>query len=100
MGVMAGTLDLIQRGYLGSTFRDGELYFDPKLTDKLEGLSFSMRFRDTPLSVNLEAGKLKVSVEHGGGGGAIKIGVGEDVQTIEPGEAHDFDRSSATASTT
>ncbi|HEX5847656.1 MAG TPA: glycosyl hydrolase family 65 protein [Rubrobacter sp.] len=100
MGVMAGTLDLIQRGYLGSTFRDGALYFDPKLTDKLEGLSFSMRFRDTPLSVNLEAGKLKVSVEHGGGGGAIKIGVGEDVQTIEPGEAHDFDLSSATASTT
>ena len=31
MGVMAGTLDLIQRGYLGTDIRDGVLYFDPRL---------------------------------------------------------------------
>ena len=37
MGVMAGTLDLVQRGYLGSEIRDGVLYFDPKLADRLEG---------------------------------------------------------------
>ena len=29
MGVMAGTLDLIQRGYIGTEIRDGVLYFDP-----------------------------------------------------------------------
>lgn len=42
MGVMAGTLDLLQRGYMGSEIRDGILYFDPKLKDRLEGMSFSM----------------------------------------------------------
>ena len=43
MGVMSGTLDLIQRGYLGSEIRDDVLYFDPRLTDRLDGLSFSMQ---------------------------------------------------------
>jgi trehalose/maltose hydrolase-like predicted phosphorylase len=97
MGVMAGTLDLIQRGYLGSEVREGALYFDPKLTDKLEGLSFFMRFQDAPIGVKLGDGKLTVSVQDGGGR-RVKIGVGEDVREIEPGEDHDFDLSSQAAS--
>lgn len=43
MGVMSGTLNLIQRGFVGSEIRDGVAYFDPKLLDRLEGLSFSMQ---------------------------------------------------------
>ena len=31
MGVMCGTLDLVQRAYLGVDVRDGVVYFDPKL---------------------------------------------------------------------
>ena len=31
MGVMAGTLDLVQRGYAGTDVRDGVLCFDPRL---------------------------------------------------------------------
>ncbi len=42
-GVMAGTSDLIQRGFIGSEIRDGVVYFDAKLLDRLEGLSFSMQ---------------------------------------------------------
>ena len=45
MGVMSGTLDLIQRGYFGTEIRDGALFFDPRLAERLEGLSFSMQFR-------------------------------------------------------
>ena len=29
MGVMSGTLDLLQRGYLGTEIRDDVLYFEP-----------------------------------------------------------------------
>ena len=91
MGVMAGTLDLIQRGFLGSKIREGTLYFDPKLTDRLEGLSFSMRFRGAPIDVKLGAGKLTVSVNDDDGGKHVKIGVGEEVREIEAGEGYDFD---------
>ena len=31
MGVMAGTLDLVQRIYLGAEIRDGVVYFEPRL---------------------------------------------------------------------
>jgi len=91
MGVMAGTLDLIQRGYLGSKVREGTLYFDPKLRDKLEGLSFSMRFRGTPLDVKLGDGKLTVFANDDEGKGQVRVGVGEDVRSIKTGEGYDFD---------
>ncbi len=91
MGVMAGTLDLIQRGFLGSKVRDGALYFDPKLTERLEGLSFSMRFRGTPLDVKLGDGKLTVFVNDDEGKGQVRVGVGEDVRSIKTGEGYDFD---------
>jgi trehalose/maltose hydrolase-like predicted phosphorylase len=34
MEMMAGTLDLIQRGYVGTESRDGTLCFSPKLNDR------------------------------------------------------------------
>lgn len=91
MGVMAGTLDLLQRGYLGSEIRDGVLYFAPKLREKLDGLSFPMRFRDTPMNVTLEDEKLTVSAENDGVSHPIKIGAGDKVQEIKIGERHDFE---------
>ena len=79
MGVMAGTLDLIQRGYMGSEIRDGVLYFDPRLTDRLDGLSFSMQFRGTPIKVALSGGELTVDAHIEGFSRPIKIGVGDHV---------------------
>lgn len=91
MGVMAGTLDLLQRGYMGCEIRDGVLYFAPKLADKLDGLSFFMRFHGTPMEVTLEAGKLTVAAQDDGFGKSIKVGVGETVREIKAGEEHSFD---------
>ena len=91
MGVMAGTLDLLQRGYMGSEIRDGVLYFAPKLTKKLEGLSFSMRFRDTPLDVTLKGGKLTVAAEDDGASHQVQVGVGDTVQKLEAGEKQEFE---------
>ena len=90
MGVMAGTLDLIQRGYLGSEIRDDTLYFAPKQLEKLDGLSFPMRFRGTPLEVALEGGELTVAAQTYGLGQSIKVGVGDEVREIRAGESHTF----------
>lgn len=90
MGVMAGTLDLLQRGYMGSEIQDGVLYFAPKLTDKLNGLSFSMRFRDTPMDVALKDNKLTVTTQADGFNDHLKIGVGDEVHDIETGETSTF----------
>lgn len=90
LGVMAGTLDLLQRGYMGSEIRDGVLYFAPKLTDKLDGLSFPMRFRDTPMDVTLKDAKLTVATQADGFSDHVKIGVGDEVHEIKTGESSTF----------
>jgi trehalose/maltose hydrolase-like predicted phosphorylase len=90
MGVMAGTLDLIQRGYMGSEIRDGVLYFDPKPVGNLDGLSFPMRFRGMPLEVKLEGDKLTVAAQSDGFSQPVQVGVGDTVREIKTGESFTF----------
>jgi trehalose/maltose hydrolase-like predicted phosphorylase len=90
LGVMSGTLDLIQRGYLGSRIRDDVLYFKPRLTDRLDGLSFPMQYRGTPMNVTLGEGELHVSAHGEGMSRPIRVGVGDDVRDLCPGDSHTF----------
>jgi trehalose/maltose hydrolase-like predicted phosphorylase len=90
MGVMAGTLDLIQRGYLGTFIRDGVLHFDPKPVGNLDGLSFPMQFRGTPLEVQLEGNKLRVAAQSDDFGRPIEVRVGDETKEIGAGESHTF----------
>ena len=86
MGVMCGTLDLIQRAYLGVDVRDGVVYFDPKLIGRLEGLSLPMQFRGTPIRVTVQRGELTVAALADGFSPRIRVGVGEDVREVGPDE--------------
>ena len=90
MGVMSGTLDLIQRGYAGSFIRDDVLYFEPRLRDRLDGLDFSMQFRGTPLRVTLEGEKLTVCADAEGLSRPVRVGVGHEVIELCPGDLHAF----------
>lgn len=90
MGIMAGTLDLMQRGFMGMEVRDDTLYFAPKPLPELEGLSFQMVYRNTPLRLKLENQTLKVSIEDGEFGQPTMIGVGDDVIELQVGDSHSF----------
>jgi trehalose/maltose hydrolase-like predicted phosphorylase len=90
MGVMSGTLDLIQRFYAGSTIRDGVLYFAPRLSHRLDGLEFSMQFRGTPISVTLEGGEFAVAADPEGSSQPIRVGVGDEVVQLCPGDRQTF----------
>jgi trehalose/maltose hydrolase-like predicted phosphorylase len=90
MGVMSGTLDLIQRAYLGSEIRDDTLYFNPKETERLEGLSLAMRFRGLPLEVSLKGGELTVAAQSDGVNRPIRVGMGDDVQELCAGDSATF----------
>lgn len=91
LGVMAGTLDLIQSGYLGCEIRDGTLRFDPMPPQQLDGLHFPMRFRDVPLEVTLDGGRLTVAVQDDGPDRYVEVGVGDEVRRIGSGQSHAFD---------
>jgi trehalose/maltose hydrolase-like predicted phosphorylase len=90
LGVMSGTLDLIQRGYIGSDIRDGVLHFSPRLAERLDGLSFPMQFRGAPIRVTLADGGLTVAVHAEGFGRPIRVAVGDEVRELRAGDQHTF----------
>jgi trehalose/maltose hydrolase-like predicted phosphorylase len=91
MGVMAGTLDLLQGAYAGVSVRDGVLRFDPRMPDQLDGLSFGIRFRRTPMRVTVASGALTVTLSPEGASRPIAIGFADDVREACPGEQHTFE---------
>ncbi len=90
MGVMAGTLDLIQRSYAGSRVQDDTLIFRPKPLEHLEGLSFPMRFRGIRLEITQEDGRMTVSAQADGLRRPVKVGVDGEVSELKPGESQTF----------
>ena len=46
LGLMAGTLDLVQRGLTGLETREGALWLDPTPLPELSRFSFTLRYRD------------------------------------------------------
>jgi trehalose/maltose hydrolase-like predicted phosphorylase len=90
LGVMSGTLDLIHRGYVGSDIRDGILHFRPRLTDRLDGLSFPMQFRGTPIRVTVKGGGLTVAVHAEGFSRPIRVAVDDEIRELSAGDHHTF----------
>ncbi len=89
-GVMGGTLDLVQRIYLGVEIRDGVVVFTPRLRERLDGLSLLIQFRGTPIRVLVEGDELTVEVLTEGFSQPVRIGVGEDVCELAAGERCTF----------
>ena len=90
-GVMAGTLDLIQRIYLGTEIRDGVVCFEPRLRERLDGLSLLMQFRGTPIRVGIAGSRLTVEALPEGFSEPVRIGVGDEVRELAAGERCTFD---------
>ena len=95
LGVMAGTIDLVQRAYTGAEIRDGVLCFAPMLTDKLNGLSFPMNVHGTPIRVTVADGELTVVIT-GGFSRSLKVGIGDDIRELGAGERCTFQLEPAT----
>lgn len=58
---MAGTVDLVQRCYIGIEMRDEVLWLNPRLPEDLQGLSLKIRYRSHRLSLDVTRDKLIVS---------------------------------------
>jgi trehalose/maltose hydrolase-like predicted phosphorylase len=90
MGVMAGTVDLIQRGYVGAKTRNTTLYFDPQPNERLDGLSLNIRYRKTPVEVVLEGGRVTLTARTDGSSRTIRVGIGQSIMEIKEGESYTF----------
>ena len=90
LGVMAGTLDLVQRAYLGTEIRDDVLTFDPVMIDRLDGLHLAMQFRRAHITVSLDGRRLTVAALADGYRATIKVGVGDRVRELRGGDSVAF----------
>jgi trehalose/maltose hydrolase-like predicted phosphorylase len=99
MGVMAGTLDLVQRSYAGTYSSDGVLCFDPRLPSRLDSLSFSMQFRQTPIQVTLTRDQLTLDLHAEGGSRSVRVAFRDDVRQLSVGDRTVFELSRNHAAT-
>jgi trehalose/maltose hydrolase-like predicted phosphorylase len=91
LGEMSGTLDLIQRFYLGEVIRDGVLYLNPSPVPSLKGLSLPLHFRGGMVEVKLDDGKVHVTAIRDSFTDSVKVGVGKVVQEIRAGQSYTFE---------
>ena len=99
MGVMAGTLDLLQRNYAGAHVYDDVLHFDPQLPSRLDSLSFSMQSRETSIQVTLTGDHLTLAVHAEGASRPVRVAVRDDARELCPGDQTVFELSRNPATT-
>jgi len=91
LGAMAGTVDLVLRGYTGLRARDGVLWIRPGLPAEIERLRQRVRFRGQELTLALDHRHLEVTVSEGSAPGPVRVGVCGTVYELSLGESRAFD---------
>ena len=91
LGVMAGTLDLLQRGYLGTEIVDHVVYFKPTALERLDGLRLPLQIRRTPITVSINGRRLTVTVLAEGYARPITVSVHGAARELHGGETWTFD---------
>jgi trehalose/maltose hydrolase-like predicted phosphorylase len=87
----------MQRAYPGTEIRDGVLRFQPALPAAVEQVAFQMQFQRTPLLLTLDHERLVITVHREGASGPIRVGVGDEVHELCPGDTETFELSSTVA---
>ena len=85
LGAMAGTVDLLQRCYLGIETRDDVLWFNPLLPAEVRNLTLDIRYRRRWINLAVAQGEFTVEVQDWGEG-AVRVGLGGEVIELHPGE--------------
>ncbi len=89
-GVMAGTLDLVLRCYLGMEPRGDTVWFAPCPPPALRaGVRFRMQYRGYWLSVETTPDRLRIACDVGGPRLA-RVGMADHIVELVPGRTHDF----------
>jgi trehalose/maltose hydrolase-like predicted phosphorylase len=84
LAAMAGTVDLLQRCFPGLEVREGQLLLNPSWPESLGTLSFTILYRDTPLSIRISADEVEVEAS-GGMKHPIEVGCKGETAMLDEG---------------
>jgi len=90
LGSMAGTVDIIQRCYVGIEPKRNVLRLDPCLPDTLKRMHFHIHYRGHSIEIETTQETLKISSSQGVAAG-IKIDVQGKAHMLNPGESLKFE---------
>lgn len=85
LGAMAGTVDLLERGYAGLETREGILRFAPRVPEGIAAIRTRIRYRGVDLSVELDAERLRVR-SLWSGASPVTVALGPRVLELAGGE--------------
>lgn len=89
LGAMAGTVDIIKRGYTGAVVRDGTLCLKPGLPDELTDLRTRFRVRGAWLDAWIS--HHAIEIEYTSGHGPARVSVDGELRVLERGHRHRFE---------
>jgi alpha,alpha-trehalase len=89
LGAMAGTVDLLQRGYSGLEVRGDVLWFNPALPKELEMLEFEIHYRGHRVGVRITQEALRLSTIPSDIA-PISVGFGDEVVEMAPGSTAEW----------
>ncbi|MEO3859910.1 glycosyl hydrolase family 65 protein [Acrocarpospora sp. B8E8] len=89
LGAMAGTLDLMQRCYLGLEVHHGSLYLNPLLPDRLVTLSLPIRVQGASLSIEVDHDQARIT-RADDGPAHLRVTVRGKSAMLERGAGHTF----------
>ena len=96
VGAMAGTVDLLQRGFSGLQARGGVLWFDPALPEEANALEFLVHYRELRLQVRITPELLRVSTI-ASDVAPVSVGFRDEVVVLEPGTTTEWSLTTAAA---
>ena len=89
LGAMAGTVDLMQRGYTGLSVHDEVLWFEPRLPDQIERLDLLLRYRGHTLQLGATHEKLILRTVRLGKA-PVKVGYRDQVVELGQDQVQEF----------
>ncbi len=85
LGAMAGTVDLVQRGYTGIVTLEDELRVNPQLPAELDEISLNVRYRGQWVNLRFRCDELVITTDPGETTASINILVGDEHYEVGPG---------------
>jgi len=89
LGAMAGSLDLVQRGFLGIEVNDEALWINPDLPEHIQKITLRIKYRRHWISISINHNMLKISFEEGWSN-MVHIGVVDKMYEFKQGEVREF----------
>jgi alpha,alpha-trehalase len=89
LGAMAGTVDLIQRGYTDIDTRGDVLWFNPCLPEELACLCLNIRYRGQSLRVRVTSGHLRIAALNARAR-PVRVGFRGEARELAAGETVEF----------